>query len=461
MSTIKRSNTKIGYLDQYAKMDGKLSIHDYLSQAFSSLLKENEELEQVHQKINLTTNNEELEKLVNRASRLRERLESHSFYQIDSEIMKVASGLGLVALGMDTLTSRLSGGQKVKVMLAKVLLEDPEVLILDEPTNFLDHEHVEWLMKFLKEFKGSFLIVSHNEEFLNNVVNRIIDLEFTHLTKYKGNYQEYLVKKAMRIEDYTREYEREQKQIAKLEDYIARNKVRASTARLAKSREKQLDKITPLEKPQKLPKTHFSFTYKSISASKLLEVNDLEIGYYYSLLPKMSFTLRNREKISLQGFNGIGKSTLLKTLIGDLKPINGGFKFFDDVIIGYYAQDHIWANPKLTPLEEIQNEYPQLTNREVRTRLASVGLIDKLALQPLETLSGGEQAKVKLCKILFKPCNVLLLDEPTNHLDHDAKETLIKAIRDFPGSVIFVTHENEFASEITDKVFNIEKLLED
>lgn len=454
-------NIKIGYLDQYASLNPELTIFEYLRTAFSNLIKLNEELEETNLLLQKTTDQAELNRLIKQASRLRETLESHNFFQIDSEILKIASGLGLTAIGMDKLVGKLSGGQKVKLMLAKVLLEEPELLILDEPTNFLDAEHVEWLIKFLKEFKGAFLIVSHNEDFLNNVCNRIMELEFTSLTKYKGNYQDYLMKKAMRVENYEREYERIQKEKAKLIDYINKNKVRASTARLAKSREKQLAKLPELEKPKNLPEPHFKFAYKPVSANTLLKVNNLEIGYYYSLLPPMSFKLENHQKLSLQGFNGIGKSTLLKTLVGELKPMKGSFDFFQDVVIGYYAQDHIWENDNLSALEVIQNEYPNLTNKEIRSRLATCGIVDKVALQPIKSLSGGEQAKVKLCKILFKPCNVLLLDEPTNHLDHKAKLALVKAIKEFPGSVIFVTHENEFASEITKDVFNIEKLLVD
>lgn len=454
-------NIKIGYLDQYAKLNGKLTIQEYLKSAFSDLLVLSDELDSINSELRKTSDEETMHRLIRQATRIREKLESHNFFQIDSEVAKIASGLGLTAIGMDRPIAKLSGGQKVKLMLAKVLLEVPELLILDEPTNFLDAEHVEWLIKFLKEFKGAFLIVSHNEEFLNNVCNRIIEVEFTSLTKYKGNYQDYLIKKQMRIDSYEKEYIKDQKERARLTEYINKNKARASTSKLAKSREKQLAKMKPMAKLKKLPEPHFKFTYKPVSAETLLKVNNLEIGYYYSLLPAMSFKLANREKLSLQGFNGIGKSTLLKTLIGELKPIKGHFQFFPDVVIGYYAQDHIWENDELSALQVIQNEYPTLTHNEIRSRLASCGIVDEVAVQPIKSLSGGEQAKVKLCRILFKPCNVLLLDEPTNHLDHNAKVALVKAIKEFPGSVIFVTHENEFAGEITNKVFNIESLLVD
>lgn len=455
-------NIVVGYLDQYMTIDKNLSIMDYLKSAFNKLYLVETEMNECMEKLKHTEDIAIQNKLVNRINNLREILEDKEFYQVNTKIMKIASGLGIVNYKMETPMKNLSGGQKVKVILAKLLLEKPDLLILDEPTNFLDSVHVDWLVKFLKDYKGTFLIVSHNQEFLNDVVNVILELEYGKITRYKGNYQDYLIKKALMAEQLTKTYEKQKKEIKTLEEYIAKNKVRTATAKQAKSREKKLEKIDLIDIPKSSDiKIYLTFNYLPISSHKLLEVNDLEIGYYgYSLLPPMSFNLKSGDKLGIIGFNGIGKTTLLKTLIGELPVVAGSFKFTDNAKIAYFSQEHVWEDENRTPLEEIWSNHPSKLEKEIRSELAKVGLKGQMVLQPIKTLSGGEQAKLKLCQMMLIKANVLIFDEPTNHLDRLAKEGLAEALKKYQGTVIVVTHEKSFLDAVTTKVFNIESLLE-
>ena len=453
-------NIKVGYLDQYMRINKKLSIDDYLKQAFLDLYKKDEEMKNYLELLNNSTDPILIDRYMRLSSSLRDELENADFYALDSKIARIASGLGITKYGMKTILGNLSGGQKMKVILAKLLLEQPDLLILDEPTNFLDTIHIDWLVKYLKEYKGNFLIVSHNQIFLNEVVNVILEIDNTKITKFKGNYQTYLVKKAQAELNYENAYKAQVREINNLKEYIDKNKVRASTAKMAKSREKKLEKIEVLEKPKNNDiHIHLSFNYKPIASQKFLEVKDLEIGYYFSLLPEMNFMIKSGTKLAITGFNGIGKSTLLKTLIGELKPIKGEYKFVDDALIAYFEQEHNFENDSITPMQEIRNIYPLMDDKSVRGVLAKVGLIGPLALQPIKTLSGGEQSKLKLCKVMLQKANVLVLDEPTNHLDKIAKEDLLKYLKQYPGTVIFVSHEREFVNSLATQVYNIEDLL--
>ena len=288
-----QNGVTIGHLDQYAIVNETQSIFDYLKTAFLDLFEIEEKLNELYMKMAQNCTDDIMEKV----SKYQELLEKEGFYGIESTIKKVSSGLGITAMGMDTILKNLSGGQRAKVILAKLLLQNPEVIVLDEPTNFLDKEHIEWLSEYLVTFEGAFIIVSHDHDFLEKVTTCICDIEFYNIKKYKGTYSSFLKQKEAKKEEYVREYEAQQKEIKKLEDYIAKNKVRASTAKMAKSREKKLDKIEVIEKPKFTSKPHFSFSSIETTANVILEVNNLEVGYYYSLLPKMKFEVRNQEKI--------------------------------------------------------------------------------------------------------------------------------------------------------------------
>lgn len=451
---------KVGYLDQYRLVNQKLTIDEYLKIAFSDLYEKEQQINQMLKQINETNDENIINRNIRIASQMREELEAKDFYQLDSKIAMVASGLGITKFGMNTTIAKLSGGQKIKVILAKLLLEQPDLLILDEPTNFLDTVHVDWLIKYLKEYKGNFLIVSHSPEFLNNVVNVVLELEFGKITRFKGNYQTYLLKKQEAMENYEKQYKAQQKEIKTLETYIQKNKVRTSTAKQAKSREKMLSRIEIMDAPaSSLVHMNLYFNYAPIASHKFLEVNNLEIGYTSSLLPPISFTIKSGTKLAITGFNGIGKTTLLKTLIGELSVIAGTYKFVEGVKIAYFEQEHHFDDDNITPLEEIHNLYPKMEQKEIRDYLARCGLRGELALQKIKTLSGGEQSKLKLCKIMLQRSNVLILDEPTNHLDNIARAELLSALKRYQGTVIFVSHERSFVSELATMIYSIEELL--
>lgn len=454
-------NIKVGYLDQYMNVDGKMTIDYYLKQAFFDLYEENKKLEEINELLVDCQDNILLDRYIRNATNIRESLEEKDFYLIDSKVGRISAGLGLINYGLDTKIKNLSGGQKIKVILAKLLLEEPDLLILDEPTNFLDTVHIDWLVKYLKEYKGNFLIVSHHSEFLNDVVNVILEIDLGKITKYKGNYQDYLQKKALNDAVYEKKYNAQKKEIKALNDYIQKNKVKTSTARQAKSREKRLDKIEVLEKLQSSDiHLNLSFNYTPIFSAKFLVCENLEIGYNdYSLLPPISFTIRSGEKLAITGFNGIGKSTLIKTLVGIIPVVKGKFHFVNDKKIAYFEQELNFDNMEISALNEIQNLYPRMDNSQVRSQLARCGLTNDAAIRPLKTLSGGELSKLKLCKIMLTEANVLILDEPTNHLDKIAKEELLNALKKYNGTVIFVSHDQFFVENLATKIYNIEELL--
>lgn len=451
---------KVGYLDQYMNIDKHLTIDEYLKLAFKDLYKKEQEMNQLLDEIKNSTNQVVIDRNVRLTTMIREELETNDFYALNSKVARIASGLGITNYGMNTVMKNLSGGQKVKVILAKLLLEKPDLLILDEPTNFLDTVHVDWLVKYLKEYKGNFLIVSHNQEFLDDVVNVILEIEFGKITKFKGNYQTYLVKKAQMMENYEKQFKAQQREIKTLETYIQKNKVKTSTARQAKSREKMLERIEVMDAPQSADiKLNLYFEYSPIASHKFLEVKDLEIGYTSSLLPPISFTIKSGTRLAVTGFNGIGKSTLLKTLIGQLKPICGSYKFVDNVKIAYFEQEHNFDNMNISAMDEIHNLYPALDHKTIRGLLARCGLRGDMVLQPIRTLSGGEQSKLKLCKIMMIKSNVLILDEPTNHLDVNAKEGLLEALKKYQGTIIFVSHERDFIDKLATEIYSFEDLL--
>ena len=449
-----------GYLDQQAKINMELTVRAYLRLAFKELFDAEKKLEAANIEIATCKDSEKLSHLLEISGEYQNMLENGNFYGLDSDIEKVAAGLGIVAFGLDTPVKRLSGGQRAKVLLAKLLLENPDVLMLDEPTNFLDKEHIDWLAKYLGGFKGSFILVSHDFTFLNRVVNCICDIEFYTITRYNGSFESFTKQKQQKAEEYARGYSRQQKEIEKLEDYVSRNLYRASTTAMAQSRRKKLERMELIDKPQLVQKPTFSFKYKKISPKTILRVKDLEVGYSEPLLPRLNLQLKASEKLSVSGFNGIGKTTFLKTVSGLLSKLSGTVKLDDDVVIGYYEQENVWESPMRTAFAEIKESYPALKDKDVRGHLAKCGLKADQVMQSLSTLSGGEQAKVKLCKLILKPCNLLILDEPTNHLDVNAIAQLKLAVIEFEGAVIFVSHNKAFCDEIAQKQLNMEALFE-
>lgn len=448
-----QKNVKIGYLDQHAKIDSQINVFDYLKTAFGELFEIDAKLAKLYEQMAEDTS----AKIMNMASTYQSTLESNGFYEVESTILKVAQGLGITVIGMDKILQKVSGGQRARIILAKLLLEKPEVLLLDEPTNFLDKEHVEWLVEFLQEFEGAFIVISHDFDFLDKVTNCICDIEFNKIEKYHGNFSKFTRLKELKRENYNNELVAQQRQIKKLEEYISKNKARASTANMAKGRQKQLDKIDRMSELGTTVKPHFQFKSLPISVEKTLVVKDLEIGYYYPLLPKLNFEIGPGQKVVITGFNGIGKSTLLKTLIGELPLITGKFKFNDNVKIAYFSQDLIWENKNANAVQIVLNEFHDITEKQARKHLAQCGIMSKNALQAVSTLSGGEQVKIKLCLLMLTKANLLILDEPTNHIDVDTKEVLKKQLINWGGSIILVSHEAAFYRDWMDKIIQIGK----
>ncbi len=330
--------------------------------------------------------------------------------------------------------------------------------MLDEPTNFLDKEHVTWLADYLATLENAFMVVSHDYEFLDRIANRICDIDNHTITKYFGTYTEYLKKKTLLREDYVRQYAAQQKEIKKTEEFIRKN-IAGRKSRMARGRQKQLDRMDKMEAlEQKENKPYFHFQTIPLTNTEHLIVKQLSIGYYYPLLSNITFSVKGGQKVVITGFNGIGKSTLLKTLIGYIPAIQGEHKFSNQVTIGYFEQDLMWSDLERTPIQIVSDSYPHLVAKEIRKQLAQCGISSKHATQPIGTLSGGEQAKVKMCLLTLTSCNFLIMDEPTNHLDIQAKEALKTALSEFPGTVLLVSHEEAFYRDWAQKIINIENL---
>lgn len=442
-----QKNLKIGYLDQHVEVEGNQSILEYLR----SLYKTEYDLEM---KMNLLYENGDESSLL-KAAKLQEQLIDCGFYEIDVKINKVINGLGIRSIGKTRILKELSGGQRAKVILAKLLLEPLDLLLLDEPTNFLDKEHVEWLASYLNNFAGTFMVVSHDFQFLEKITNCILDVDASKITKYYGSFNDFLKQKEHRKLEHLRNFESQQKMIEKTEQYIRKN-IAGNNSKNAQGRRKQLAHIERIAPPSNLKKYTLSFKPCESLSQQVLVLEDLEVGYHDSLLPKLNLKLIANQKMVIQGFNGIGKSTLLKTLLNRIPKIAGKFCFAPQVKIGYYEQDLNWENHQKTPLQIISDAFPKMLLRDIRALLAKGGIHDEQVEQPIYTLSGGEQAKVKLCLLMNQQCNFLVLDEITNHLDMDTKEALKKALINFQGTMLLVCHELSFYQDWIDQVIDIE-----
>ena len=452
---------RLGCLDQQASIRRSMTVWAYLDQAFEPLYALEQQLAALDAQITVSGDTDRAMTLCEQAEELRQRLEAAGFYQIRSTIDRVAAGLGITAFGLDTDVTRLSGGQRAKVLLAKLLLQQPDVLLLDEPTNFLDADHIAWLTKYLNSFKGAFILVSHDFGFLDSVCNCICDIENGRIVRYNGSYTDFVGLKEARRAAYEKSYQSQQKEIKRLQTFIDKNIVRASTSAMAKSRRKRLEKMEKLEKPNTDPRPSFLFSYTPAVGQTILSVDRLAIGYDTQLVPELTLRLGIREKLAVTGFNGIGKSTFIKTICGQLAPLGGGYRLAERVAVGYYEQENLFADDGISALEQIKNWYPRLDDKQVHTALARCGLGGEKVLRPLKTLSGGEQAKVKLCRLTLQPYNLLILDEPTNHLDVNAIAQLQTAIKLFEGAVVFVSHSKAFCKACAGRTLDFEKLFDE
>lgn len=448
------SRVTVGYLDQHTILEKGRTIRDILREAFKGMFELEAEMLQIYDKM-ADVSPDELDKMMEDVGEIQTTLEQSGFYIIDSKIEEIAYGLGLKDIGLDRDVDELSGGQRTKVLLTKLLLQNPSIMILDEPTNYLDAEHIEWLKTYLQAYENSFILVTHDMEFLNEVVNVIYHVENATITRYKGNYEQFMQMYEIKNRQQAQAYEKQQKEIDRLEDFIARNKANFATKGRAKSREKQLEKIEVLEKPKEKIKPAFKFSEARVPSRFIFETRNLVLGYDEPLTKPVNISLERGQKIAIRGVNGLGKTTLLRTLLGIIPPVFGEIHMGDYLFPGYFEQEDNRKN-KNTALDEVWNEYPSMANAEVRNALAKCGLTTDHITSQMMVLSGGENAKVRLCKLMLKDINWLVLDEPTNHLDVDAKKELKRALIDFRGTVLVVCHEPEFYEDWVTDVWNIE-----
>lgn len=446
------NHVTVGYLDQRTTLTPGKTIRDILREAFAPMYQLEQDILALYEKMGDA--DADMDALLAEVGDMQDILDHSGFYTIDARIEEYSNGLGLGDIGLDRDVTELSGGQRTKVLLTKLLLQNPTILILDEPTNFLDENHIAWLKNFLQNYENAFLLVSHDEAFLNAVINVVYHVENAVLTRYKGDYNNFLAMYELKKRQIEQAYEKQQKEISQLEDFVARNKARAATANMARSRQKRLDKMDVIELAKEKPKPTFSFEYSRAPGKFVIEAEGLVLGYDSALTQPLTFVIERGQKIAVKGVNGLGKSTLLKTMLGIIPPFSGSVTVDDTVETGYFEQEH--AAGRNTALDEIWQEYPSMTNAQVRGALARCGLTTEHIESQVRVLSGGENAKLRLCKLMLRSMNLLVLDEPTNHLDVYAKEALKQAVQAFKGTVILVSHEPEFYADIVTDIWNLE-----
>ncbi len=445
---------RVGYLDQHAVLEKGKTIRDVLRDAFKYLFDLEQEMQDMYMKMG-EVSEDELTLLLEEVGTIQDILDHNDFYIIDAKIDETARGLGLDEIGLDRDVNDLSGGQRTKVLLAKLLLEKPDILMLDEPTNYLDEQHIIWLQRYLQEYENAFILISHDIPFLNSVVNLIYHVEDKELNRYVGDYDNFLKVYEAKKAQLEAAYKRQQQEIAELEDFIARNKARVATRNMAMSRQKKLDKMDLIELTREKPKPEFDFKEGRTSGRLIFETKDLVIGYEEPLSKPLNLRMERGQRIALVGANGIGKTTLLKSILGLIKPYSGEVELGENLLIGYFEQEAKEKNEN-TCIEEMWNEFPSWNQFEIRAALAKCGLTTDHIESKVMVLSGGEQAKVRLCKIMNKETNILLLDEPTNHLDVDAKEELKRALKDFKGGILLISHEPDFYNDVATEIWNCE-----
>lgn len=445
-------NVRVGYLDQHSVLEKGMTVRDVLKSAFAWLFDLEEKMNEICDHMG-EASPEEMEKMLEELGTIQDLLTMHDFYIIDAKVDEVGRALGLDAIGMDNDVTELSGGQRTKVLLGKLLLEKPDILLLDEPTNYLDEQHINWLTRYLQEYENAFVLISHDIPFLNSVVNIIYHMENQELNRYVGDYDKFQEVYAVKKSQLEAAYRRQQQEISELKDFVARNKARVATRNMAMSRQKKLDKMDIIELAQEKPKPEFHFREARTSGKQLFVTKNLVIGYEDPLSRELNLEMERGEKIALVGANGIGKTTLLKSILGLIRPLSGYAQLGDYLYIGYFEQESDTKNTS-TCIEELWKEFPSYTQYEIRSALAKCGLTTKHIESQVRVLSGGEQAKVRLCKLINKETNLLVLDEPTNHLDVDAKEELKRALKEYKGSILMVCHEPEFYEDIVTSVWD-------
>jgi len=448
----------IGFLRQNSGLNSELTIGEEMKNAFATLLETLDKMKVLEKKM---ADGGNIDSISHEYAELSSYFEARDGYRIDVKIKQVLNGMGFGSTPTDRVISTLSGGEKTRLALAKLLLEEPNLLILDEPTNHLDFETLMWLEDYLKGYKGAIIIVSHDRYFLNKVCTRICEIEQGRLTSYRGDYSSYLVQKKMNSERQLKEYEAQQKEIAKLEDYVAKNLVRASTSKMAKSRQHMLDRIERIDKPlmySKPPKIKLEYDIEP--TKDIVRVVDcpLVVGEgadKKELIKSLTMNVRRGEHVAIIGANGIGKTSILKLIQGIIPHEGGNISWGGNVKISYFEQEHAILDPHKTVLEEIMDRYPRLSEQQARSVLGAVLLTGENVFKPISVLSGGERAKLCFAIMALNRGNVLVLDEPTNHLDLSTKEVLEDALAEFGGTIILVSHDRYLLNKVASRIIEI------
>lgn len=450
----------IGYLAQDQGLDSQNNIWAELDLVFAPLHEMEKEIHQLEDQLgDLDSDSDQYQQMLNKYDRLQDEYKKQGGFEYESRMRGILHGFGFGEEYYDTPVDALSGGQKTKLALAKILLQEPNLLILDEPTNHLDMNVLAWLEDYLKSYRGALLVVSHDRYFLDHVVKDVYDLDNRTLTHYTGNYTQFVAHKQERLKAEWKHYDQQQKKIAKLEDFVNRNIVRASTTKRAQARRKQLEKMDRLERPETDDRSiHFQFHSDKDSGTEVLDVENAKVGYDEQVLAgPLSFTVRKLQRIGIIGPNGIGKSTLLKSLLHQIPLVSGTVKFGANLEIGYYDQEQQQLHPEKTVLDEVWDDHPEVPEKDIRSLLGSFLFVGDDVYKPVHDLSGGEKARLELTKLSFKPINFLILDEPTNHLDIDSREVLENAINEFTGTVLFVSHDRYFINQVATDVLDMHK----
>ncbi len=446
---------RVGYLDQHTVLNPGMTVRDVLKTAFNYLFEMEERVNAIYMEMGEVTP-EEMEDMLHEVGTLQDLLTHNDFYTIDSKVEEIARGLGLIDVGLDKDVNELSGGQRTKVLLAKLLLEKPDILLLDEPTNYLDEIHVEWLKRYLNDYENAFILISHDIPFVNSVINLIYHMENQELNRYVGDYDNFMSIYEMKKSQLESAFKRQQQEISDLQDFVQRNKARVATRNMAMSRQKKLDKMDVIELAAERPKPEFNFKESRSSGKLIFKTTDLVIGYDEPLSKPLNLRMDRGQKIALTGANGIGKTTLIRSIMGLNSPISGKVEHGEQIFSGYFEQEMKEANYN-TCIEEVWETFPGYTQYEIRAALAKCGLTTKHIESKILVLSGGEQAKVRLCKLINRESNLLILDEPTNHLDVEAKEELKRALKAYKGSILLISHEPEFYREVATEIWNCEE----
>ena len=456
----KAKDLSIGYLAQDQGLDSQNNIWAELDTVFADLHKEEQAIHDLEKQLaTLDATSDQYSRVMEQYDRLQGDFKKRGGFEYESRMRGILTGFGFGEEYYDTPVNALSGGQKTKLALAKILLQAPNLLILDEPTNHLDMNVLAWLEDYLKSYQGALLVVSHDRYFLDHVVKDVYDLDNRTLRHYTGNYTQFVQHKQEWLKAEWKHYDQQQKKIAKLEDFVNRNIVRASTTKRAQARRKQLEKMERLDRPVTDDQSiHFHFHSEKASGNEVLDVDQLKVGYDDQVLAgPLSFAVRKPHRVGIIGPNGIGKSTLLKTILNKIPAVSGSVKFGANLDVGYYDQEQQQLHADKTVLEEVWDDHPEVPEKDIRSLLGSFLFVGDDVYKVVHELSGGEKARLELTKLSFQPINFLILDEPTNHLDIDSREVLESAINEFPGTVLFVSHDRYFINQVATDILDMRK----